>query len=131
MQCKCCGDYYLDQDSLSSIFHFSECCPRCLKDYKPKMMVEVFPFQKGVVEYHYLYVDVRFTMMQERYLSKHLSKIYHIMLQRNDHYDIFIFFDDDLKHQMDEFSWFINGFNLVFLFSLVRKEIIYNDALMD
>ncbi|QWB99601.1 hypothetical protein KHQ88_05415 [Mycoplasmatota bacterium] len=127
MICKLCHSFFLEEDSIFGLFSFSELCQECKEKYSPSRLYEVFPIRGGIVEYHYLYDDLSLNVYQKQYLSKYLSVFYLDMLSNDKNFDLFIFLDDDVLFEDEYLGLFINGFNNVFMFSLMRKEIIYKD----
>jgi hypothetical protein len=125
MICKLCGKYYLDGDHLKSLFTFSEVCPSCKTNFKPKIHSEVFPYDGGEVHYMYIYEDMSLNIKQRHELSKHLSLIYEKMLLSKDRFDLFVYFEDDMIKKIDELRLIFRGCSRVLLFSLVRTELMY------
>lgn len=125
MICKLCGKYYLDEDSILTIFSFSEICEGCKRQFHPKLSYEVFPLDGGLVRYYYLYEDISFNNRQSIYLSKHLLEIYKIIIEEKNTYDLFIYLDDVIYHNTKELLLILSGFKHVFMFSLFRRDLMY------
>jgi len=128
MICKLCNGFYLDDDTLFGLFSFSEICLDCQKRFEPKSLYEVIPIDKGLIEYHYLYENINLSKKQEAYLNKHLSIFYIYLAGNSEKYDLYIFLDDDMYHNSSIFGSYLNDFKHVFVFSLMRKELLYKDV---
>lgn len=127
MICKLCEAFYLDEDSIFGLFLFSEICQRCSSQYEPKNSYEVIPISNGLIEYHYLYENMKLNRKQVLYLSKHLSIFYIYLNQYDEKYDLIIFLDDELYYESNELSDLLNDYKHIFIFSLMRKELMYKN----
>lgn len=125
MICKLCGSTYLDQDSLRHIFSFSDICDVCKDIFKASLSYEVFPLDYGLVTYYYVYEDVSLNIKQRQYLSKNLDLIYTLMIKEEKNHDLFVYLDDDVFQGVNDLSLLIKGFNKVFMFSLLRRDLSY------
>lgn len=124
MICKICGSCFLDEEDLFSLFMFSDICPNCKKIFHPEILSEVFPFGYGEVHYYYLYEHTKLSIRQEQYLTHHLKLLYTKLL-KEENIECIIYLDDEIMRLRSELSLFISGFKSVYIFSLVRQEIVY------
>lgn len=127
MICKLCHKYFLDKDDFFNIFSFNQLCPTCKEHYKPKILFEVIPIDLGQVDYYYLYENMGLNLHYQAFLSRYLSKLFVLMIEKQDDYDLFIYLDDSSYHYWSEINLFLSSFRSVFMFSLNRKELIYKD----
>ncbi|MDA3932029.1 MAG: hypothetical protein PF513_04760 [Tenericutes bacterium] len=125
MICKLCDKFYLDEDSITGIFTFSKVCEACKKKFIPNELYEVIPINHGLIEYHYLYENMNLNIKQKYYLNQYLDILYLKIIDQFNKYDLYIFLDDDVYYETSYFGDLVNDYKHVFIFSLMRKELMY------
>lgn len=125
MICKLCNQFYLDGDSIIGLFSFSEICDQCKDKFKPHKLYEVIPVNNGLIEYHYLYENMNLNVKQKEYLSKYLSVFYEGFTEDREKFELVIFLDDNVYFETSILGQLLNDFNHIFVFSLMRKELMY------
>jgi hypothetical protein len=88
-------------------------------------MVEDIPIDYGFIHYAYLYENQSLNHHYQAYLSRHLEQLYRLFTHRDHDYDLVIYLDDDAYFNAKDWVRLINDYYHVFIFTLVRKEIIY------
>jgi hypothetical protein len=127
MICKLCHSYFLDKDDFFNIFSFNQLCPSCKEYYKPNLLYEVIPIHLGEIEYYYLYEHMALNLHYQAFLSRYLSKLFTLMIEKKADFDLFIYLDDSTLHSWQEISSFLSSFRHIFMFSLNRKDLMYKD----
>lgn len=125
MICKLCQGHFLDESSFLGIFIFNDLCQDCRISYQPQIMVEDIPIDYGFIHYAYLYENQSLNHHYQAYLSRHLDQLYSLFTHRDHDYDLVIYLDDDAYFNAKDWVRLINDYYHVFIFTLVRKEIIY------
>jgi len=123
--CKLCQKHFIDETTFLNLFVFHDLCEQCRKTYKPKILFEKIPIDFGLIHYTYLFEDCSLNTHYEDYLSPYLSMIYERLLDVQGQYDLFIYLDDDMFYKVNEFTCFLNDYQDIFIFTLARKEVIY------
>lgn len=127
MICHLCNQFFVEEDSFFGIFQFDDICDQCKISFNPQIMYESIPIALGIVDYYYMFENTNLSVKQENFLSKHLDKIYNLILEKYNKYDIFIYLDDQVYYQEENTKKLLMDYKKAFVFSLSRKEIIYKD----
>ncbi|MGE4572281.1 MAG: hypothetical protein AB7E09_05995 [Candidatus Izemoplasmatales bacterium] len=130
MICKLCKTYFLDVFSFDRWFDFPDLCPSCKDKFQVSIHFESIPIDNGQIDYYYIYDDLSLNTHEDIYLSRYLDRLYLKILDVEDTYDLFIYYDDLLDHTFYELGPLIKDYRKVFFFSLMRKDLIYKDIFL-
>ncbi len=56
MICKLCDKIYSESLSFKTLFQIRILCPECLMQYEPTYTYEVIPIERGIIEYHSVFM---------------------------------------------------------------------------
>lgn len=121
MKCQICDKFFVSETKFKNMFVFEEICNDCKKVYEIAPKTEVFPLNKGLVEYMYLYEDESVNYKQKEYLSKNYNLLFQ-NLSNEDKNKLVVIVDDFTYEDLEKELEYIEGFKRVIFMSLFRYE---------
>ncbi|MCF7923885.1 MAG: hypothetical protein K9L64_02115 [Candidatus Izimaplasma sp.] len=127
MLCRLCSSFYIEEESFENLFNFDSICENCKIKYEPKLNFEIIPIDLGEIHYYYLYENIKLNLSQSDILDKYLDIIYRELINQKNNYGLVVFLDDNLLNNIIDLKIISSNYTKTFLFSLERKELLYQD----
>ena len=123
MKCKICEKYFISETKFKNLFVFEDTCDECKSIYDISPKLEVFPIEKGLVKYIYLYDDLLVNFKQKEYLNKYSKILFQYIVKTHKH-RLVIIVDDFTYKDLEEEIEYLFGFKNIIFMSLFRYDFV-------